>query len=174
MGFISPHGLHIPIVTITRNNLLLVRHICDIGNQFPGVEFDWHGATWMMNIWSTVSSWYRKFYCDNDFYCLHASNYAGSLSLWSIFSLLTQISISSHFYCELTSLQQVIYSKPNSAKLCFTRNWRYLTVNLYCNTEYHASLTGLMHIFEKTWSDNRKHISDVYILTVIVHNNMSR
>ena len=37
MGFISPHGLHIPIVTITRNNTLLIkRHICDIGNQFPG------------------------------------------------------------------------------------------------------------------------------------------
>ena len=82
MGFISPHGLHIPIVTITRNNILLVkRHICDIGNQFSGVEFDWHGTACMMNIWSTVSSWYRKFYCNNDLYCFHASNYAGSVSL---------------------------------------------------------------------------------------------
>ena len=82
MGFISPHGLHIPIVTITRNNILLVkRHICDIGNQFPGVEFDWHGTACMMNIWCTVSSWYRKFYCNHDLYCFHASNYAGSVSL---------------------------------------------------------------------------------------------
>ena len=82
------------------------------------------------------------------------------------FSLWTQISISSHFYCEVTSLQQVIYSKPNSEKMCFIINWRYLIVNLYCNIEYHTSLTGLMHIFEKTWSDNHKHILDAYILTV--------
>ena len=41
MGFISPHRLHIPIVTITRNIILLVeRHICDIGNQFSGAELD--------------------------------------------------------------------------------------------------------------------------------------
>ena len=82
MGFISPQGLHIPIVTITRNNILLVkRHICDIGNQFPGVEFDCHGTASMMNIWSIVASWYRKFYCNNDLYGFHASNYAGSVSL---------------------------------------------------------------------------------------------
>ena len=45
------------------------------------------------------------------------------------FSLLTQISISLRYNCEVTSLQQVIYSKPNFAKMCFTRNWRYLIVN---------------------------------------------
>ena len=53
MGFLSPHGLHIPIVTITRNNILLVKwhtDICDIGNQYPGAELDWHGTACMMNI----------------------------------------------------------------------------------------------------------------------------
>ena len=34
MGFISPHGLHIPIVTITRRNILsIVWHVLLIGFQ---------------------------------------------------------------------------------------------------------------------------------------------
>ena len=51
MGFISPRGLHIPIVSITRNNIFLVNgDICDIGNHLPGAVFVWHGIACMMNI----------------------------------------------------------------------------------------------------------------------------
>ena len=39
MGFISPHELHIPIITFTKNNILLVKgHVCDIGT-FSTTEY---------------------------------------------------------------------------------------------------------------------------------------
>ena len=40
MGFISPHGLHIPIVTITKNNILLVKDIYVIlVTDLQGLDF---------------------------------------------------------------------------------------------------------------------------------------
>ena len=81
------------------------------------------------------------------------------VSINPVFSLWTQICyFFTHYYCEVTFSQRVIYSKPNSASMCFAGNWRYLIMTIYLNIEYHTSLTRLMLVL-------RKH--EVIIVTIL-------
>ena len=47
MGFISPRGLHIPIVTIMKQHI--INCVTCIANQFPGMELDWCGIAHLIN-----------------------------------------------------------------------------------------------------------------------------
>ena len=71
MGFISPHGLHIPIVAITKNNILLVKDIYVIlVTHLQGLDFiDMVLLAWWI-LWFTGWSWYGTFYYNSDVYLL--------------------------------------------------------------------------------------------------------
>ena len=112
-------------------------------------------AWWIL--WSKGWSWYGTVHYDSNVYLLlHFKLCRDSISIIKILPCELTFFISSHYYCEVASLQWVIYSKQNSAWICFTA---------IC--EYHTSQARLVLIFQKSWSDNRNHILKVYVLTMV-------
>ena len=167
MGFTSPHGLHIPIVTITRNTILLVkRHICDIGNQFQG-----------LNLIDTVLPAWWIFDLQGE---VGIGNFIVTM-MFIVFTLQTmpgQYHYNPIFPCELRFTGDLFTSDFFKTKLCINVFHLKLKISYheYVSQYWISYFTDKIDAYfwknkkqNKTWSDNRKHVSNAYryFLTVV-------
>ena len=152
MGFISLYGLHIPIVTITRNTILLVKDMYVILiTSFQGLVLIDMVFAFMTNIMiymMTLCTRIRSFIIQWCLFVVTLQTVLGRIIIISFSSLWAQI----YFYISTllslwsVSLLRVIFLIQNSLLLlmCFIGNWIYVIMNMYHNmwVSYFTNKTG--------------------------------